>query len=205
MAWDGMLGSEGSVPCNRCSKPLNPNGHRPAELYAGTYTGLCYTCQNSSAFCTHIEFLDRAEHWEFPPHCPSYRRDRENYIGYNDCSDCDGRGSKRVSRSFPQGGPYRKYCDTCFSRYYNHPIRERYSQRRKRINYAWMNSLVNHLLSSRLASKRKRRSRDDGIKKKDHRGKIIWLYCSESILKQLMDEYRMRGSRLEKRYCPQNY
>lgn len=48
MAWDGMLGPIGSIHCNRCGKPLNKDGGHPAELYAGTYTGLCYGCQNSS-------------------------------------------------------------------------------------------------------------------------------------------------------------
>lgn len=201
MGWDGMLGSEGSIPCNRCGEPLNPHGHRPAELYAGTYTGLCYRCQNSSAFCTHVELLDMAEHWEFPPHCPSWRRDRESYVGYSDCNDCDGRGSKWVSRSDPQGGSYRTYCDACFSRYYNHPVRKRISQRRKRISNAWMNATVNHLLCSRLASRRKRQSNNDGIKKKDHNGSVIWIYCSESTVESCAQQFKERASRLTEKYC----
>lgn len=200
MAWDGMLPTH---YCGRCESELNPNGFRPAELYAGTYTGLCYKCQNSPAFCTHVELIDRAEHWEFPPHCPSWRRDRESYVGYSDCNDCDGRGSKMVSRSFPSGGPYRTYCDICFSKYDNHPLRKRLTQRRQRINNAWASALVNHLFSSRLASKRKRPSRNDGIKKKDHEGKTIWIYCPESTLQSYIKQYREKGQLLIERYCIQ--
>lgn len=200
MTWDGMLGSEGSVPCTKCGTPLNPHGHRPAELYAGTYTGLCYKCQNGGAFCTHVELLDKAEHWDFPPHCPSWRRDRERYVGYNDCTDCDGRGAEWISRCDSRGGSYRAYCKTCFSRYYDHPVRRRISQRERRIYNAWMSAVVNHLLVTRLASRRKRRSRNDGIKKKDHLGKTLWVYCDEPTLKTLGEHFRERGSKLMEKY-----
>lgn len=197
MSWDGMLHNHG---CSRCGKQLNGDGGHPAELYAGTYTGLCYGCERGSAFCTHIELMDMAEHWEFPPHCPSWRRDREYYTGYSDCTDCDGRGSKWISRPDPQGGSYRTYCETCFSRYHNHPIRKRREKRRKRINNAWMSALVNHLVKCRLATRRKRKSNNDGIKKKDHRGRVIWIYCPESLLRSYTNRFRDRGSQLIEKY-----
>lgn len=201
MSWDGMLGPEGGVPCNQCKKPLNPNGHRPAELYAGTFTGICYSCQNKPAICIKVELLDKAGHWEFPPYRPSYRRDRESYVGYGDCNDCDGRGSKVVSRPDSQGGSYRTYCNTCFSRYHDQPMRKRRKQRRTRIYNAYMSAAVNHLLSSRLAFRRKRRSNNDGIKKKDHKGKTIWIYCSGSVLQSHIEQFRDRGSKLIEKYC----
>ena len=40
--WDGMYPQH---ECSGCGKLLNADGGHPAELYAGTYTGLCYECE----------------------------------------------------------------------------------------------------------------------------------------------------------------
>jgi hypothetical protein len=125
--WDGFYPDH---ECKQCGKALGGTKHgpgsygRPAELYAGTYTGLCYTCQNKNDYVLYIYPLDNAQQISAPPHCPNWRRDRELYIAYADCSDCKGKGRKMISRSFANGGPYPQYCKTCFDRFYNHPLRK---------------------------------------------------------------------------------
>jgi hypothetical protein len=103
--------------CHECGKPLNPHGHRPAELYAGTYTGLCYSCQASGPRPLYVELLDRATWIEYPPHCPSHSRSRETFVTYADCPDCRGEGRVVVSRPVN--------CTRCWSRWQGHPVRKR--------------------------------------------------------------------------------
>jgi len=115
--------------CKRCGKVMGGDGDRPAEIYLGTFTGLCYDCEKRGAQRIDAEF-DGAEHWEHAPHCPSWRRDRERYIGYPGCVDCKGRGRIMVSRPFPQGGPYAIQCKACSTRYYGQPWRAKWSKRK---------------------------------------------------------------------------
>ena len=110
----GMLPRQ---PCRQCGKPLNGDGRHPAELYAGTFTGLCYSCQNSGRYVVET-YPDGARLLSFPPHCPSWRRDREEYIAYENCPDCQGKGHITVSRSCSQGGPYPIHCSRCLTRFY---------------------------------------------------------------------------------------
>jgi len=110
--WDGMLPSHN---CRKCGKPLDSK-NRPAELYLGTYTGLCYDCQNSGSWIAQ-EFSDGARVLCYPPHCPSWRRDREHYISYPDCPECKGKGMKIISRANSLGGDYPHYCKTCSNRF----------------------------------------------------------------------------------------
>ncbi len=124
-------------PCKQCGKPLcGENGPRPAELYAGTFTGFCYPCQNGKEYPVSKAF-DGAVKWSFPPHCPAWRRDRETFIGYEGCSVCKGKGRLMVYRANSMGGSYPKNCETCAQRYYQHPVRlhheKRLSQFRKAI------------------------------------------------------------------------
>jgi hypothetical protein len=120
MAWDGMLAP--SV-CKRCNKPLNADGGHPAELYAGTYNGLCYACTGSGEYSEGKQ-ADGAETWNFPPHCPAWRRDRETFIGYAGCETCGGHGRIMHYRSYATGGPYPNQCELCSARYYAHPFRK---------------------------------------------------------------------------------
>ena len=111
-------------PCRQCGNALQgADSDRPAELYAGTYTGLCYTCERGPGFIAQICELDGMRVWDYPPHCPSYRRDRETFTAYPDCQECEGLGCKFVSRSFGQGGPYYSQCGTCSVRRSKHPAR----------------------------------------------------------------------------------
>lgn len=114
---DGMLPS---APCKGCGKPLNADGGHPAEVYLGTYTGLCYACQNGGAYLER-ELPSGATLWNFPPHCPAWRRDREHFIGFADCPACVGRGRIMISRSNSQGGSYPINCKTCSDQHYKHP------------------------------------------------------------------------------------
>lgn len=146
MTWNGFLPEHN---CKRCGKPLHGQGTGyPAELYAGTYTGLCYPCTNSGAYVEKTYPLDGAILLNYPPHCPSWRRDRETYIAYHDCPDCKGKGMWIVSRHPGQGGSYPRYCLKCHNRFYSHPVRKRkdaYHQNRfNQIQQATTNLLTAH-------------------------------------------------------------
>lgn len=108
---------------------------RPAELYAGTYTGLCYKCQNSDAYVVKTEW-DGAQTISYPPHCPSWRRDRETYTAYADCQECQGQGRHYISRSFAEGGSYYRYCPTCLDRYCNEAHRKLWQEMYEGVNPA---------------------------------------------------------------------
>ena len=126
MTWDGMLPPQN---CQRCGKPLNGDGNHPAELYAGTFTGLCYGCQNERPYVTKVYAADGAQRISYPPHCPSWRRDREEYTGYPDCPECGGKGRMYVDRSWRSGGGYHKSCERCLERFSGHPGRKWASHR----------------------------------------------------------------------------
>ena len=126
------MGNQGMLPqrnCKQCDKPLNADGGHPAELYAGTYTGLCYQCERSGERLIKTDPLDGSQCWEFPPHCPSWRRTRERFTGFAGCEKCSGKGRIWIGRSDSQGGSYAIQCETCSARYWNHPLRLWESQR----------------------------------------------------------------------------
>lgn len=101
------------LTCQKCGKTL---GKIPAETYAGTYTGLCYDCQNSSSYVIE-KFSDGAMTISYPPSCPSHRRDRGHHTAYADCPKCGGTGRKYVSRCMSMGGPYYEYCPDCLNKF----------------------------------------------------------------------------------------
>lgn len=126
---NGFLPAQG---CRRCQKALQglASGH-PAELYAGTYTGLCDACTRAPARISR-RYADGAIVWDLPPHCPAWRRDRESYTTYPDCTACGGQGMRMVPRpNF--GGTTPEYCPACLNRYEAHAVRRRYAQRRARV------------------------------------------------------------------------
>jgi hypothetical protein len=120
--WDGFLAPS---DCKRCGKALSGQGTgTPAELYAGTYTGLCYACTDEAPYAEDRELLSDARAWSHPPSCPSWRREREIFYAFDDCPDCN-HGRIHVSRSDPQGGPYGTQCPKCWERHMDHPaVRE---------------------------------------------------------------------------------
>lgn len=131
-AWNGFPPEGLTLYCRRCGTALSGDGgNRPAETYAGTYTGLCYACQRVGAFPLRTEALDGAVWWEWPPHCPSWRRDRQTFVGYPDCTECGGRGRELVSRAV--GGSYPRNCRGCMDRLSNHPARKKARARRARL------------------------------------------------------------------------
>lgn len=135
--WGGMLPQHA---CKKCGKPLNSDGGHPAELYLGTYTGLCYPCQNAGPYvkATHE---DGAVEISYPPHNPAWRRDRVTFTAYLDCEDCGGYGRRYESRSFGAGGGYYAYCKTCIERFMNYPKRQRFERWRKCIYAAFAKEL----------------------------------------------------------------
>lgn len=124
--WDGFLHG---VKCSNCDKVL---GQNPAENYAGTYTGLCYTCERADVFVAKAE-PDGAQHLSYPPHCPAWRRDREMFKAYTDCQECNGKGRQVISRTDAQGGSYPIQCESCSKRYHGHPIRVANAAKAKQI------------------------------------------------------------------------
>ena len=107
--------------CKACGKPLNADGGHPAELYAGTYTGLCYECEKKGAY-EEKELPSGAKMMSHPPHCPSWRRDRERFYWFPDCANqrCD-KGREMVSRSLSLGGSYPVQCPACMRRHSTSP------------------------------------------------------------------------------------
>ena len=125
MSWDGTVPG---IKCKGCGVLLGEAGGGPiAENYMGTYNGLCYKCTSVGPYVETIYLLDGAIQVNYPPHSPSWRRDRETYHAYVDCPDCYGKGMKMVSRSMARGGSYPSYCNTCFERYH-------YQQERQAMN-----------------------------------------------------------------------
>lgn len=147
MGWDGMLQKHN---CIKCGKELNPNGYRPAELYVGTYTGLCYTCQNGPAYIESVDNLDGARFVSHPPYRPAWRRDRVLYITYEGCGECSGTGRVVVQQSFRLGGSYPAQCELCMKRYVSHPTRQWIQKRHNRIYTSAVNDYHRALKKARL-------------------------------------------------------
>lgn len=120
MTWHGYLPDH---DCKGCGKPLQGEmSGRPAELYAGTYTGLCYGCERAPARAIG-RLLTGAYETEHPPSSPSWRRDRERFLWFADCVNPRCRkGAVQVYRSGAFGGSYRAQCDHCSARHHEHPV-----------------------------------------------------------------------------------
>lgn len=99
--------------CKDCGKEL---GKIPSEIYPGTYNGLCYSCTNKGGYIVKI-YTDGCRVISYPPHCPSWRRDREEYYSYVGCPKCGGTGRNYVSRAMSKGGPYYRYCERCLKEF----------------------------------------------------------------------------------------
>jgi hypothetical protein len=117
-AYRDMDPSTGMFPadwtCRVCGKRLNADGHHPAELYAGTFTGLCYGCERGAAYVVpDSELPDGARRVSHPPSCPSWRRDRTEHWAYPDCEECGGMGARM---RYGRNGQYTEYCRPCLTR-----------------------------------------------------------------------------------------
>lgn len=113
--------------CVGCGKQLNADGNHPAETYAGTYNGLCYPCTSKGPFIVGQRVIDSGVVWSYPPHCPSWRRDRESKVFYWDCPTCGGYGKRDHHVGY---GTVR--CDTCSHRAYSTgPQHESWEWRRR--------------------------------------------------------------------------
>lgn len=149
MGWDGMLPRRN---CERCGKPLNQDGAHPAELYAGTFTGLCYVCERAGGYALET-YRDGAKRISYPPHCPSWRRDREEYTAYEDCTECNGTGRHAISRDYSKGGSYPVQCKACSERYYSDKLRDRASNALSRLREKAQEHYENLLKANRIYGK----------------------------------------------------
>lgn len=176
-------------PCRVCGKELGgrqPDGsyHRPAELYAGTYTGLCQRCTSGRAYLV-TTLCDGAEVWSFPPHCPSWRRDRQTFVSYPDCGCNHGR--VMVSRNLSQGGNYPMSCESCSIRYDSYGPRRIYVAWRSMpasvIRY--LNALYNNSYWKRLTELAKRDRLLEGNRPNSKKGEAILRGLAEADYGQL--------------------
>ena len=195
------MDSQGMLPkhcCKNCGKPLNADGGHPAELYAGTYTGLCYSCERGPAFVYKIDPLDNVQHWDFPPHCPAWRRDREYFIGYAGCPKCSGTGAIMISRPDGQGGNYRKQCEICSDKYYTHPLRQRRQSRVDRIRSATKRAVISFLINRGYAQ-RKATKKAGYHKLLDHKSRPVYVTISDYRIGLYVDIFYHRGGVLLKK------
>lgn len=122
----GFLGAPGQITCRGCRAGIDADGSNPATRYAGTFTGLCIACERAPAVSV-AKLHDGAARWSWPAYCPSFRRDRQEFIGYEGCICCKGQGRTIISRSDAKGGSYPVNCPFCFERYLVEPMRRAYS------------------------------------------------------------------------------
>jgi len=119
------MDEQGMLPaaweCLRCGRQLNADGGHPAELYAGTFNGLCYPCTSAGPYVVRIAVLDGLRELSYPPGCPSWRRDREREYAYPDCPKCLGSGRYVWARS--GRGRQGTHCEDCLARWTRHPVR----------------------------------------------------------------------------------
>lgn len=114
MTWNGCLPAHA---CVKCGKELKGNNStHPAELYAGTYNGLCYSCTHNIRYVEKT-YRDGATLWNYPPQRPSWRRDREKYVGYSQCPHCQGAGRYK-------NGELYEFCRPCQVKFDNEPVRK---------------------------------------------------------------------------------
>jgi len=186
MSWDGMY-----PQCNcKCGKPLNADGNHPAELYAGTYTGLCHTCERAPAFVTE-EHRDGATRISYAPDNPSWRRDRIEYIAYEDCNECSGTGRTYVSRSNWSVGGYHCQCKACSERFYSEPLREWAISRRRTLFEAAQATWKAELEKANLYELVKKHSRGE---LSDDKQEVV-----DSIRRRVRERYERLKTRLEER------
>lgn len=113
--WNGFLPPH---PCKHCGNTLRgQDSGYPAELYLGTYTGLCYPCTSAPVWLMG-SYDTGAVRYSYAPECPSWRRDRQEYIAFVDCNVCMGRGYVTLCNTSPFAVSHRQYCNTCWDRHY---------------------------------------------------------------------------------------
>ena len=116
-------------PCRHCGAMLRGLGSGyPAETYAGTYNGLCYTCTSAGPFEAEGHEPSGGVLLSYPPSCPSHRRDRRLFWSYPDCPVCSGTGvvSARGDAS-PFSSPIPAQCDACIRRRFPRALTPRWS------------------------------------------------------------------------------
>lgn len=133
--WGDLMDSRGMLPaglyCLGCGKTLNADGNHPAELYAGTWNGLCYGCTGRGAFVAKTAALDGCRQVSWPPYCPSHRRDRDKFLAYADCDLCRGMGVELSPSGYALD--HRRQCGPCLDRCVKHPLRLWHDVRRRRL------------------------------------------------------------------------
>ena len=132
--------------CRICKVQLNKDGFHPAELYAGTYTGLCYKCEAAPYFVEHTYF-DGALRVSYPPSSPSWRRDRETFTAYADCTICQGKGVE--STFYNNWTNHRVACKMCSTRYYDNAVRVKTGNTRRKL-YIIAESLWERKLTNKV-------------------------------------------------------
>jgi len=175
--------------CLRCGKQLNADGGHPAETYAGTFNGLCYACTAEGGYVEKIHELDGCRYWSYPPHCPSWRRDREHFYAYEDCAVCGGKGYTK--ETYVSGGRIKEHCADCSRRFHDHPVRRHHWLLSEWINHAG-NSVFRSMLFAAAGIKTK-------AKKRREQELNDWIEANPEQFQDLRSRVLDRGYRCHER------
>jgi hypothetical protein len=169
--WNRRLGvsldaSESTgLTCVGCGEEMPEFGSRVLEF--PDIAGFCKGCEDRSPF--ELQSLDSgAVCWSCPSHCPSVRKGREHYVGFDDCS-CDyGRAWEIKEYMGFSTGRHPVQCIVCRDRHVNHPgVAEK-------MKITHLSQLVRSNWERRMCAEHLRRLHDSGIKSmnSDTTGKV---------------------------------
>ena len=158
--WNRRLGVsedvlESSGPsCGGCGKELPEPEGKISDLLERTR--FCESCEVRAPF--RLQTLESGcVRWSCPPYCPSVRRSREQYIGFDDCS-CDfGRTWKVAEYMGFSTGRHPVQCVRCRNRHAQHPSVA------EKMEIAHLSRLVRSNWERRMNAEHLRRLQDAGI------------------------------------------
>lgn len=123
------------TPCLGCGKPLNAGGMHPAETYAGSATGYCYTCAGGPAYVVKT-LRSGAQLWSCPAVEPSYRRDRQTFYKFEGCGCSYGRVIQTTRFGKWPAGMVAEQCPRCRIQHQEHPTTRAEAARRQAFDTA---------------------------------------------------------------------
>ena len=158
--WNRRLGVSSDAPesadpvCVGCGKDMQEPGSMALEF--PETAGFCKSCEDRSPF--ELQSLDSgAVCWSCPSHCPSVRKGREHYVGFDDCP-CDfGRIWEVKEYMGFSTGRHPVQCKNCRNRHVKHPgVIEK-------MKIAHLSNLAQLNWERRMTAEHSRRLHDAGI------------------------------------------
>lgn len=176
--------------CSRCGRELSgPDGPRPAETYLGTLNGLCYPCTSSGPYVVARYPWDGAQLVSWPPHCPSWRRTREEFHGYPGCETCAGLGA---TRGYGQWTPIWERCRDCSARFWAARPDFEYERWARRAAEAVWRQRTDALVPRKVRGKAKREAA---------RIELIDSGAADGVRTVLVTRYQALAGRIKARYA----